>query len=149
MEDQERMIQLKQQGYFCSQILVFMGLELQGKTNPDLIRAVHALAGGLGFSGDICGALSGGACLLGLYSGKGEPQEAEDPRLFFMVQDLVKWFQNGYGNEYGGVRCEQIIGESMKKQGERCPLMVAGTFQKVKALLVENGFNLSGVSLDD
>jgi len=28
--------------------------------------------------------------------------------------------------------------------GERCPLIVLGTFQKVKELLVENGFDLAG-----
>ena len=29
----------------------------------------------------------------------------------------------------------------------RCPAMVAGTFQKVKELLVENGFDLAGEEL--
>jgi hypothetical protein len=148
MEDSERMLELKRQGFFCSQILMIMGLELQGKTNVDLVRCMHPLAGGLGFQGDTCGALSGAACLLGLYAGKGLAEEQEDPRLLFMAEDLVKWFKDGYGCQYGGIRCDEIIGESMKKQGERCPGMVAGTFQKVKELLVENGFDLSGAAFE-
>ncbi|MBK8021120.1 MAG: C_GCAxxG_C_C family protein [Chloroflexi bacterium] len=140
----ERMRELKNQGFFCSQILMILGLDLQGKEDPALIRAIHALAGGLGFSGETCGALTGGATLLGLYAGKGTPEEQEDLRLNFMVEDLVKWFKEGYGRDYGGIRCEEILAGNPSNVGIRCPLMVAGTFQKVKELLVENEFDLAG-----
>ncbi len=140
----QRMRELKNEGYFCSQILVILGLELQGKDNPDLIRAVHALAGGLGFTGETCGALTGGATLLGLYAGKGTPEEPENLRLNFMIEDLVEWFKAGYGQQFGGIRCEEILAGNPNNTGIRCPLMVAGTFQKIKDLLVENGFDLAG-----
>ncbi len=149
MSDLDRMKELKQQGFFCSQILVTLGLQLQGKENPDLVRAMHGLAGGLGFTGETCGALTGGACLLALYAGKGEPADDDDPRLLFMVEDLVKWFKQGYGQDYGGIRCETILSGATNAQTVRCPAMVAGTFQKVKELLVENGFDLSGPAYDD
>jgi hypothetical protein len=144
MDDLERMRELKQQGFFCSQMLLILGMELQGKTDPDLVRAMHALAGGIGFTGEICGALAGGACLLGLYAGKGMPEEEEKPELNFMLEDLVRWFKNGYGQTYGGIRCEEIVGGNPQNMSTRCPAMVAGTFQKVKELLVENGFDLAG-----
>jgi C_GCAxxG_C_C family probable redox protein len=145
MEDMDRILELKQQGFFCSQILLIMGLELQGKTNPDLVRAAQGLAGGLGFTGELCGALSGGATLLGLYAGKGTPEQADDPRLLFMIEDLVKWFKTEYGEPFGGIRCEEIIAGDSQNTTRRCPLMVAGVFQKVKELLVENGYDLSGL----
>lgn len=145
MEDNERMKELKQQGFFCSQILLIMGLELQGKTNPDLVRAMHGLAGGLGFSGELCGALTGGASLLGLYAGKGTPEQEEDPRLIFMVQDLVNWFKAEYAGQFGGIRCEEILAGSSQNQATRCPILVNGVLQKVKELLVENGYELSGL----
>jgi hypothetical protein len=148
MEDAERMMELKKQGFFCSQILLVMGLEMMGKENPELIRSVHGLAGGLGFSGDTCGVLSGGACLLGLYAGKGLPQEQDDPRLIFMIEDLVKWFKENFGTQYGGISCETIVGDSAKNQTTRCPVLTEQTFQKVKELLVENGFDLSGADRD-
>lgn len=65
-----RMGQLHLQGFHCSQIMLILGLERQGKTNPDLVRAMTGLAGGLGFGGKNCGALTGAACLLGLYAGR-------------------------------------------------------------------------------
>ncbi len=149
MDDLDRMRELKQQGFFCSQILMTLGLELQGKENPDLVRAMNGLAGGLGFTGETCGALTGGACLLGVYAGKGQPDEEEDLKLNFMIEDLVKWFKAGYGQEYGGIRCEEILGGKMQFQATRCPTMVAGTLQKVKELLVENGFELAGSDYND
>lgn len=144
MDTLERMRELKQQGFFCSQILMLLAMDLQGRDNPALIRAVHGLAGGLGFTGETCGALTGGACLLGLYAGKGRPDDEEDLRLNFMIEDLVKWFREGYGAEYGGVRCAEILAGDPQAQATRCPVMVAGAFQKVKELLVENGFDLAG-----
>lgn len=142
MDELDRMRELSEQGFYCSQILLIMGMELQGKENPDLVAAMNPLAEGIGFSGETCGALTGGACLLGLYAGKGRPEQEENPRLRFMTEDLVRWFKDEYGAKYGGIRCDDILGD-MNMRG-RCPIMVLGTFQKVKELLVENGFDLAG-----
>ena len=147
MDDADRMRELKEQGFFCSQIMMILGMELQGKENPDLVRAMHALAGGIGFTGETCGALTGGACLIGLYAGKGTPEQEDDPRILFMLEDLVKWFKQEYGQTFGGIRCEEILRDNSKNMGMRCPTMVLGTFQKVKELLVENGFDLAGAEL--
>jgi hypothetical protein len=143
-DDLVRMKELKQQEFFCSQILILLGLGLQGKTNPDLVRCMHGLAGGLGFAGETCGTLTGGACLLGLYAGKGLPTEPEDPRLLFMIEALVKWFKERFGGQYGGITCNHILEDNPRNQFTRCPHLVAETYQKVKELLVENGFDLAG-----
>ncbi len=144
MEELDQLMALRQQGFYCSQMLVLQGLEMQGKNNPDLVRAMHGLAGGLGFAGELCGALTGGAALLGLYAGKGTPEQVEDLRLNFMTADLVNWFKAEYGEPFGGIRCEEILaGDNQNKN--RCPVMVLGVLQKVKELLVENGYDLSGL----
>jgi C_GCAxxG_C_C family probable redox protein len=145
MEDLDQLMTYRKQGFYCSQILVLQGLEMTGKDNPDLVRAMQGLAGGLGFTGELCGALTGGAALLGLYAGKGTPEQQEDPRLLFMIEDLVKWFKTEYGEPFGGIRCEEILGGASQNQVQRCPVMIAGVLQKAKDLLVENGFDLSGI----
>lgn len=144
MDDLERMQELKQQGFYCSQILLIMGMELQGKENPDLVAAMHGLAGGIGFAGETCGALTGGGCLLGLYAGKGAAEQDEDPRLLLMCQELASWFREEYGPRYGGICCEDILAAGGKDMGSPCPAIVASTYQKIKELLVENGFDLAG-----
>ncbi|MEA4907505.1 MAG: C_GCAxxG_C_C family protein [Chloroflexi bacterium] len=145
MDDTDMLLELRGQGFYCSQIILLLGLDLQGKENPDLVRAMNGLAGGLGFSGELCGALSGGACLLGMYAGKGVPEDEQNPRLDFMVMDLVKWFKQEYGQAYGGIRCADILAGNLSNRAARCPLIVAGVFQQVKELLVENGFDLGGM----
>ena len=145
MDDMDQLVVLRKQGFYCSQILMLQGLEMLGKCNPDLIRAMHGLAGGLGFSGELCGALTGGASLLGLYACKGEAEQPEDPRLDFMVMDLVKWFKAEFAEQFGGVRCEEILAGNSQNQTTRCPILVTGVLQKVKELLVENGYELSGL----
>ena len=143
--DLDELIEFRKQGFYCSQIILLKGMEQMGKTNPDLVRAMQGLAGGLGFSGELCGALTGGASLLGLYAGKGTPEQEEDPKLDFMIQDLVKWFKVEYGEQFGGVRCVEILAGNNQNKTTRCPLMVSGVLQKVNELLVENGFDLSGL----
>lgn len=145
MDHIEKLMQLQKQGFFCSQILILQGLEQMGKSNPDLVRTMHGLAGGLGFSGELCGALTGGASLLGLYAGKGTREQPDDPRLMFMVEDLVKWFKGEYGQQFGGIRCEEILDGKSQNQAIRCPLIVMGVQQKVNELLIENGYDLSGL----
>jgi C_GCAxxG_C_C family probable redox protein len=145
MDDLDIMKEFKAQGFACSQILLKMGLELQGKENPDLVKSVQGLAGGLGYTGDVCGALTGGACLLGLYAGKGKPEDDDEPRLTFMIEDLVKWFKTEYGQVYGGIHCENIINHGGPQTASTCAQITASTFQKVKDLLVENGYDLSGM----
>ncbi len=145
MDDLEYMKELKSQGFVCSQILLKMGLELQGKENRDLMRAIQGLAGGLGYTGDVCGSLSAGTCLLGLYAGKGLPEDEDDPRLYFMIGDLVKWFKQEYGQGNGAIHCDDIVNNQGQKSLMHCPEILAATFQKAKELLVENGFDLAGM----
>jgi C_GCAxxG_C_C family probable redox protein len=144
MDDVFRMMELAQQGFCCSQVLLIMGLEAQGKSNPDLVRAVHGLCGGLGSSGDICGTLTGGACLLSLYAGRGTLEEEKDARLTQMVIELVQWFADKYGQLYGGIKCQDILADDPDNYSARCPGIVAETYQKAKELLSASGFDLSG-----
>lgn len=144
--DQEtmRLIELGRQGFQCSQILLMLGLEAQGKSDPDLIRAMEGLAGGLGFAGEVCGALSGGACLLGLYAGRGRAEENADPRLNMMIGDLVEWFSAEYGARYGGIRCQEILDHEPQARTRRCPGMVLGVLARCKELLREHGLAWGG-----
>ncbi len=80
-----KMLGLSQSGFFCSQIMLIMALEAQGKENPDLVRAMSGLICGMGYKGKTCGALTGGACFLGLYTGKGTAEEMEDSRCNEMI----------------------------------------------------------------
>ncbi|GLI39414.1 C-GCAxxG-C-C family protein [Geobacter hydrogenophilus] len=133
------LIRLKGKGYCCAQIIVMLGLEAQGKQNPELVRAVGGLCFGIGWSGEMCGALSGGAALLSLHGGKG--QDGEEPHELYptMMSELVTWFADVAEEAYGGRRCSEIL--------ERCPdrsvcgLIVADTYSRCMDILVGHGFD--------
>lgn len=136
------MLELSGQGYYCAQILMILAMEIEGKENPDLVRAMSGLNGGLGFSGQVCGALTGGCCLLGYFTGKGEAEEMEDPDSAQMIQSLVAWFEENIGNVYGGCRCDDILEGNPVNKMQRCPEVVEGVFTKCLELLQEK--NLIG-----
>ncbi|HWR41709.1 DVU_1555 family C-GCAxxG-C-C protein [Sporomusa sp.] len=139
-----KMVELSQAGFYCSQILLIIGLEAQGKENPDVVRAMSGLVGGMGFSGKTCGALTGGVCLIGLYAGKGTAEEMEDSRLNDMVRELVGWFEEEAVSQYGGIACDNILENNPMNRMARCPQLVHKTLEKVEEILSANGYDVSG-----
>ena len=139
MDELTRISQLHLQGFHCAQVLLIMGLEQQGKEDPDLIRAMNGLPGGLGFQGKTCGALAGGACLLALFAGRGKLEETEQRCLNLMIQQLVEWFEVKFGQEFGGIDCKTILGGDPWNRMTRCPRLINETYFMVRELLKENG----------
>ena len=141
-----RMVELSQQGFHCSQIMMILALEAQGKNNPDLVRAMSGLLGGVGFCGKICGTLTGGACLIGLYAGKGTAEEQRNNRLYLMTSELVEWFEKEYTSKYGGINCSDILQDDPRNRISRCPQMVIATVEKVKKILAANNYDFGQAS---
>ncbi len=133
------MIALKAKGFCCAQIILMLALKAQGTDNPDLVRSVGGLCYGIGASGELCGALTGGACLISLYTGKGADEEAADDRHMLLMYELAEWFRQAAEGEYGGMRCDEIL--------EKCPdrsvcgRIVADTYAKCIDILTSNGFD--------
>jgi hypothetical protein len=141
-EDAFRMMELATQGYQCSQILMLMALEGQGKQNPDLVRAMSGLLGGMG-CGKTCGALTAGCCVLALYAGKDSPESNADDRLQGMLSRFVEWFEAEYTARYGGIDCAGIVQDDMRNKMARCPGIIMDSLEKLKEILAENNYEFS------
>ncbi|WP_425803843.1 DVU_1555 family C-GCAxxG-C-C protein [Desulfitobacterium sp. Sab5] len=136
-QDSFRMFKLAAQGFCCTQIMMLMALEDEGKDdNPDLIRAMQGLCGGMGRSGGTCGALTGGASIIGLAAGKGNAMEQVHPKLGRMIAELLDWFDETYASR----DCEDII---QTKLGEgdaypvKCGSIVSATYYKVREIMAK------------
>ena len=134
-----QLMRLKAKGFCCAQIVLTLALEAQGKTNADLVRSVGGLCFGISWSGEVCGALSGGACLISLYAGKGGDEEAYDDRYMAMMGELVDWFGGAACDEYGGTRCSEILERFPDRS--ICGRIVADTYGKCMDILVSHGFD--------
>ncbi len=135
-------IRLAGRGYCCSQILLILALNAQGADNPALVRAAGGLCMGVAESGGACGILSGAACVLALYAGKGRDDERPDERLPLMYGELTGWFEEHVGRRYGGVTCAQILGDEPRRPDPgRCGRILVDTHRRVLDILSENGFD--------
>lgn len=139
-------MQLGGKGYSCAQIVLLTGLNYMGRENPDLIRAAAGLAQGGGCSGELCGALSGGLCLLGLHLGKGQDAELAEPDEQLFYNNLVEWFRDTHAVQ-GKITCDAILG---LEPGQACAMnpgicgnIVASVMDYAVGMLVERGYDPS------
>jgi len=132
-ETLKRIMRLSAQGLCCSQIMVTMALDANEDENPQLVDAVRGLCRGLG-RGYACGVLLGAVCVLSMM----DPHLAESE----LIPHLVEWFEATYTDRYGGVTCPAIIGDDPMNKCERCPRIMAETYEKCQALLEEHGIRI-------
>jgi len=136
-----KLLELSSQGYCCSQIMFLLALEMQAKSSPDLVRSVGGLCHGIAYSGNTCGVLTGGACLISYYAGRGADTEEMKPGCATMLTDLALWFKNEIGSRYGGVACAEILSRSPDRSA--CKDILLATYRRILDLLVENGIDPS------
>lgn len=102
---------LSQKGYCCSQILALLILHAQGKENPDLVRSLSGLCHGIGQSGDACGILTGGCCVLAYLVGRETDDDSALPGAKIVLSEFVDWFDEVASEKWGSIHCTDILGE--------------------------------------
>ena len=135
----DRILELSRYGYFCYQILAILMLETRGEENPGLVRAMGGLNGGVGFSGGCCGCMTGGACVISYFTGKGEDTGMDDPAHKSAMGEFTRWFNEEMLIQYGGTECNDITRGNPAKRVEYCPQIIAATYEKCMEILSEKG----------
>ena len=137
-----QMIELAEKNYNCSQIMMILALQQEGKENPGLVRAMSGLGDGCGFFNETCGVMTGAASMLAWYAGKGADGEEESEKLLPMLQDLGDWFQQEIGAKYSGTRCRDIAGDLVgtPECKQICGLIIFQTYHNVNEILEPNNF---------
>ena len=118
-------------GCCCAEAIVRGALMLMGEESEALCAAAAGLCGGIR-TGHDCGALSGGAMMLSLFD-RGTAAQV-------MIPELVEWFDDRFGMEYGSVSCEDIAGEGLRYKAERCRPLTIAVYEKCVELLRDTGF---------
>lgn len=135
---------LAARGYCCSQILGLLALQAQGREDADLIRALGGLCHGVAESGGACGILTGGACVLNLYVGRGADHETPHERAALVLSSFADWFIERSTGQYGGSTCAAILGEGAGKPDvSRCGGLLAEAWAMLVATLADNGIDVS------
>lgn len=143
MADAFKMFKLANSGYCCSQILMMMCLEDKDMENVQLVKAMSGLCGGVGNLGKTCGVATAGACVFGLYAGKGTDTEDRNDNLRKMIQEYIHWFED----EYESTECvDMITVDVLKGINEsdaypvKCGNMLQKAYGKINEILKEYGY---------
>ncbi|WP_027720356.1 DVU_1555 family C-GCAxxG-C-C protein [Maridesulfovibrio zosterae] len=137
-----RVMQLNGTGYCCAQIFILLCLDNMQRENPDLVRSAQGLCLGMGNCSGSCGILSGGICALGLYAGKGTDQETPDDKFPLLVETFKDWFQKKVTSQFGGIRCEDILGEKCSTpKPEKCGTLLIEAYNELVKILLDAGFD--------
>lgn len=116
----------------CASAIVQLGLEIKGERNDQLVQAVSGLCRGLR-SELICGALTGAACMINLFDIPVANTE--------LIPELVKWFTDVYGKEYGGIDCADITRDGPGVSAQHCQEIIEATYLQAKSLLSLYGYD--------
>ena len=135
----DRIMELSRHGYFCGQILAILLMETLGEENVGFVRAMGGLNGGVGFSGDVCGCCTGGACVISYLTGKGEDTGMDHPEHKSAMGEFTKWFEEEMMINYGGIDCRDITRGNPANRVELCPGIIADTYAKCMDILSEKG----------
>ena len=96
---------LFQQGFCCAES-VLLALAESRSIKSDLIpRIATGLCGGVGRTGGLCGAVSGGVLAINLLAGRNEPSQSPEAN-----HRLVRAFLGQFEAKFGTTTCEQLIG---------------------------------------
>ncbi len=125
-----RVLALGASGYCCTQIMVQLLLDVQGREAPDAMRAAGGLCRGFGLSEGACGILLGGCMAMGLCAAKGHDGEEPHAALEAMTTEFSEWFRERTAAS-GGVSCGAILGDAGNGGGGR------PDFGKCHGLLLE------------
>lgn len=132
----EKIAGLLSQKFHCSQIMMQIGMDALELDEPNLIKSMTGLAGGLGGCGRNCGALTGGVCMISLFAGRGMAEEEADPELEGMISELLAWFEESYGS----ADCGDIIQGDKNNIPGTCPQLICAACRKVLEILESRGF---------
>lgn len=94
------------QGFACSQAVAAAFAPEFGLDAATLLRVAAPFGGGIGRSGDTCGAVSGALIVLGLKYGAIQPDPAAKDRAYERAREFMARFQA----RNGAVDCRDLLG---------------------------------------
>ncbi len=142
----DQAVMLFQRGFICSQAVLAAyapNLDLPYET---ALKIAAGFGGGMGRSGEVCGAVSGAIMVIGLHMGLIEPgNSATKDDTYALTQQLIAQFKE----RHGSISCRDLLScdlgqpEGLQHAREaqlfttRCPLFVRDAAEIVSAVIGE------------
>ena len=143
MKLQEQAQTLFDAHYNCAQSVFGPFADLFGLDQETAFRIATPFGGGIGHSGETCGAVSGGIMVIGLARGISVYDQAQKQACY----DLTHTFLERFKTQFGSLTCPGLLGmdishpevleqaRAMNLFHTRCPAFVGGAARMVADLL--------------
>jgi C_GCAxxG_C_C family probable redox protein len=142
----DRAMTLFQQGFNCSQAVCAAYAPALGLSRELALKIASGFGGGMGRSGEVCGAVTGAIMAIGLKTG---PIEAADTAAKENTYALAHQVIEQFTNRHGAISCRELLGcdlsqpEDLQHAREaqlftkRCPQFVQDAAEIASALIEE------------
>jgi C_GCAxxG_C_C family probable redox protein len=146
MEQADVAVKLFGEGYSCSQAILAAYGELFGIDGEACFRIAGTFGGGMGRTGQTCGAVTGALMVIGLayVVVKAEYKDSEDRKESnTKAYDFAGEFMEAFTERNGSVLCRGLLGfeiatpEGLQRAKEICPKFVQDAAQILDDLLEE------------
>lgn len=98
---------LFREGYNCAQAVLMAFSDVTGLSKETSAQIASSFGGGLGRLREVCGAISGGAMVLGMAKGYSNPTEPSAKKAHY---HLVQEFAGRFKEENGSIICRELLG---------------------------------------
>lgn len=112
-----------------------LGIEIDENVIPEI---AFAFAGGIGNTGDVCGAVAGAVMAIGLIKPRGETMEE-----MMNVIGLAAEFRKRFEAEMNTISCRELTGLDLTLEESRKELMTSDTAQRVCFPAVAAAFRIA------
>jgi C_GCAxxG_C_C family probable redox protein len=131
-------------GYSCSQAVLSSRCEKYGLDQKTALTIAAGFGGGMGRTGNSCGAVTGAIAIIGLHSGSTKAGDTEAKENTYR---MVREFVSGFEDMFGSVNCTELMGchigtpsgyDKARKNGlfeNVCPRFVDGAVEILDAVL--------------
>jgi C_GCAxxG_C_C family probable redox protein len=126
-------------GFNCAQAVLTSHCEEYGLSNDVAKKIACGFGAGMGYIGEVCGAVSGALMLIGLKYGKYKEldNEAKDK-----TYKLVKKYTDNFKKEFGSINCTELLKYDISKEEQLLKARDSGIFKELCPLLVKKSVEL-------
>lgn len=111
----DRARQLFEEGYNCSQAVLLAFEDMTGLERETAARLASSFGGGLARMREVCGAVSGGAMVLGLLRGYADSKDYEAKKAHYA---LVQEFARRFREQNGSIVCRELLSGTNSVRGD-------------------------------
>jgi C_GCAxxG_C_C family probable redox protein len=126
-------------GFNCAQAVLTAYCSEYGLSDDIAKKLSCGFGAGMGYNGEVCGAVTGALMLIGLKNGKYSNLDNESKDKTYK---LVKEFIANFKKEFGSINCTELLKYDLSKEEELLKASSSGIFKKLCPLYIKKSAEL-------